>query len=183
MMPRYDGFCCLVPFDFRSFGLGGASHDTFCLEAVCFLVPCVLVSHGLGGALLLAAFFIYGCSSFVGSFLEGASSLLVASLPRLWLASFGCCCALGSCDHAFVVSDAVSRASAWYSADESEVVARILGFFCSSFFPVAFCPLCVRGEDTMLALACIRGCCLRVVGAAFGWRVFQQQDCITQKQT
>ena len=27
MMPWYDGVCCLVPFDLRSFGLGGARHD------------------------------------------------------------------------------------------------------------------------------------------------------------
>ena len=133
----YDGFGCLVPFDLRSFGLGGPSHDTFCLEAVCCLVPCDLVSLGLGGALLLAAFFFYGFPSAVGLFLEGATSLLVASLPRLWLAIFGCCCTLGSCDQAFVVSDAVSRSSARYSADESEVVARILSFF-AVFFSVAF---------------------------------------------
>ena len=44
------------------------------------------------------------------------------------------CCTLDSCDQAFVVSDAVSRASAWYSADESEVVARILSFCCGSLF-------------------------------------------------
>ena len=47
---------------------------------------------------------------------------------------FGRCCTLDSCDQAFVNSDAVSRASAWYSADESEVVARILSFCCGSFF-------------------------------------------------
>ena len=47
---------------------------------------------------------------------------------------FGRCCTLDSCDQAFVNSDAVSRASALYSADESEVVARILSFCCSRFF-------------------------------------------------
>ena len=46
-------------------------------------------------------------------FLEGATSLLVSTLPLLWLASFGCCCPLGSCDQAFHCSDAASRASAW----------------------------------------------------------------------
>ena len=56
MMPRYDGFCFLVPSDLRSFGLGGACHDTFCLEAFCSFVPCDLLSLGLGGALLLVAF-------------------------------------------------------------------------------------------------------------------------------
>jgi hypothetical protein len=53
---------------------------------------------------------------------------------------------------AFVVSDAVSRASAWHSADESEAVARILSFCCSSFLRWLFGPLCARGEDTMLAV-------------------------------
>ena len=150
MVPWYDGFGCLVPFDLRSFGLGGPSHDAFCLEAVCCLVPCDLVSLGLGGALLLVAFSFSGCPSVVGSFREGAASSLVASLPRLWLAIFGCCCTLGSCGQAFVVSDAVSRASAWPSADESEVVARIRGFFGSLFFAASVSAWC-EGEDTMLA--------------------------------
>ena len=78
------------------------------LATALFLVA--LGSLGLGGALLLAALFSIGRPSVVG-----------------------CCCILDSCNQASVVSDAVSRASAWYSADESGVVARIRGFLAVLF--------------------------------------------------
>ena len=72
-------------------------------------VPCFLLLH-----------FVFGCSSVVEFCLfSKVRCLCWWRVPRLWLASFGRCCTLGSCDQAFVVSDAVSRASAWYSADES----------------------------------------------------------------
>ena len=56
MVPWYDGFGCLVPFDLRSFGLGGPSHDAFCLEAVCCLVPVTSCHSVLGVPCFLLLF-------------------------------------------------------------------------------------------------------------------------------
>ena len=108
---------CLVPCGLAAGAQGHSGLGVPCLHACCLvacrcLVPSGLVSLGLGGALLLAALFIYGCPSVVGC----------------------------SCGQAFVVSDAVSRASARCSADESEVVARTRGYL-QPFFLRLLCPL------------------------------------------
>ena len=146
----------------------------FAKKLLAALFPVTLGHSVLGVPCFLLLFdFFFGCPSVVGSFCEGASSSLVASLPRLWLAVFGCCCTLGSCDQAFVVSDAVSRVSAWYSADESEVVARMRGclaaFFCGCFVRL------VWGEGICARFA------LAYVVAAEGQRAFHKRIKIAQE--